>query len=443
MESESRLLQGIPRRLSAAFDADVEGPRWSRLPRERRARIAIRLGILLGAAALLAYVCRNGSSLFSVAVAFVVYVAAATLWIRGQHQVSVDAAQQGNDDLRPWTFRYRYTASGLTAGLLLVGWGAAADFSEALIAGVLVAYLSAGYVLMRFRMYHGADALKKRVSVGKWLLVGSGVLVLVGLVALQYHWAALVALAVGLLIAPIGPSILAEPAIRGLQGQHSHTVLKVALLGAFILVVDIGVAMARINDEWAWVAIGAIALLFIAIVSSTQADIAAVIGAVTLMGVTPLSEEKPKALYPEPRQTRVLVALGDSYMSGEGAERFYVENGGRNYCHRAPTAWAAMAGQNTRLFQSVAFLACSGARTYNVQRAQTPPQPEVPRPQRQYDGARHTARPGRGHPKGLGRHAVQAVARCRKPRRQRRRVLDDRDDVPCARRLQRKGESVA
>jgi hypothetical protein len=284
--SESRLLQGIARRLSAAFDADVEGPRWNRLPRERQVRIAIRLGLLLGAVALLAYVCRNGSSLFSVAVAFVVYVAAATLWIRGQHQVSVDAAQQGNDDLRPWTFRYRYTASALTAWLALVGLGAAADFGEALIAGVLVTYLSAGYVLMRFRMYHGAGALKKRVSVGKWLLAGSGALVLVGLVALQYHWAALVALGVGLLIAPIGPSILAEPAIRRLQEQHSHRVLKVALLGAVILVVDIGVAMARINDEWAWVAIGAIALLFIAIVSSTQADIAAVIGAVTLMGVT-------------------------------------------------------------------------------------------------------------------------------------------------------------
>jgi hypothetical protein len=355
------------------------------LPRERQVRIAIRLGLLLGAAALLAYVCRNGSSLFSVAVAFVVYVAAATLWIRGQHQVSVDAAQQGNDNLRPWTFRYRYTASALTAGLVLVGWGAAADFSEALIVGVLVTYLSAGYVLMRFRMYRGADALKKRVSVGKRLLVGSGALVLVGLVALQYHWAALAALAVGLLIAPIGPSILAEPAIRRLQEQRSHRVLKLALLGAVILVVDIGVAMVRINDEWAWVAIGAIALLFIAIVSSTQADIAAVIGAVTLMGVTSLSEEKPKALYPEPRQTRVLVALGDSYMSGEGAKRFYLEKGGRNYCHRAPTAWAAMAGQNTRLFESVAFLACSGARTYHVQRTRTPPQPDVPRPRRQYD----------------------------------------------------------
>jgi lysophospholipase L1-like esterase len=70
----------------------------------------------------------------------------------------------------------------------------------------------------------------------------------------------------------------------------------------------------------------------------------------------------------------VLVALGDSYMSGEGADLYYDEDDldHGNHCNRAPTAWAAMAGQTRRLFDSVAFLACSGARTYNVRHGGTP-----------------------------------------------------------------------
>ena len=66
-------------------------------------------------------------------------------------------------------------------------------------------------------------------------------------------------------------------------------------------------------------------------------------------------------------------------MSGEGADIYYSESDQergqhKNHCNRAPTAWAAMAGQTSRLFDSVAFLACSGARTYNVRHEVPPPE---------------------------------------------------------------------
>jgi lysophospholipase L1-like esterase len=51
----------------------------------------------------------------------------------------------------------------------------------------------------------------------------------------------------------------------------------------------------------------------------------------------------------------------------------------RNHCNRAPTAWAAVAGRTHRLFDSVAFLACSGARTFNVEHA-VPPSQHAPAP---------------------------------------------------------------
>lgn len=124
------------------------------------------------------------------------------------------------------------------------------------------------------------------------------------------------------------------------------------------------------------IAFAVLALLVIAIVSSSLADVAAVIAAICLMGVTPMSEQRPEdlaATETAPEES-VLVVLGDSYMSGEGADVYFREDadgdgsddGGENRCHRAPTAWAAIAGQTDRLFARGLIFACSGATTRNV-----------------------------------------------------------------------------
>ncbi|HET9422941.1 MAG TPA: GDSL-type esterase/lipase family protein, partial [Nocardioides sp.] len=54
--------------------------------------------------------------------------------------------------------------------------------------------------------------------------------------------------------------------------------------------------------------------------------------------------------------------------------------GGENQCRRAPTAWAAQAAQ--RYFDGLVFLACSGARTYNVRQDELGVA-ETPEPRRQ------------------------------------------------------------
>jgi GDSL-like Lipase/Acylhydrolase family len=80
----------------------------------------------------------------------------------------------------------------------------------------------------------------------------------------------------------------------------------------------------------------------------------------------------------------VLVALGDSYMSGEGAATYFAgtDEGGGNGCRRAPTAWAVIAGQQSPRFDGVDFLACSGARTYHVR---TDDDGTLPKPHAQKD----------------------------------------------------------
>lgn len=61
-----------------------------------------------------------------------------------------------------------------------------------------------------------------------------------------------------------------------------------------------------------------------------------------------------------------IVALGDSYMAGEGAGTFYrgTDRPGRSTCHRSPTAYPVRVAD--ALAARLAFVACSGARTYNI-----------------------------------------------------------------------------
>ena len=66
-----------------------------------------------------------------------------------------------------------------------------------------------------------------------------------------------------------------------------------------------------------------------------------------------------------PGSKPVLVAIGDSYMSGEGASAFYPgTDGPGDKCRRAPTAYPVRVAQ--RLGADLTFVACSGARTINV-----------------------------------------------------------------------------
>ncbi len=249
-------------------------------------------------------------------------------------------------------------------------------------------------------------------------------------------WLALLAvlgLAVGLISAPIALALLAERAIDHFheqRGTSPRTVLGVILIGPVVaLAAAIGISM-RYGAPGVILAFVVLAGLVFAIVSGTLADVFAVLGIIALMGVTPQQEPLPDALHPGQGQ-RVLVSFGDSYMSGEGADTYFegTDVGGGNQCRRAPTAWAVQAAQ--RYFDGLVFLACSGARTYNVRHdelgvAQTPePRGQSGEPGTQLDQyvERRGGRRVRPWP-GRDQH-----------RRQRRRLLHDRQGVCGAREL--------
>jgi lysophospholipase L1-like esterase len=104
-----------------------------------------------------------------------------------------------------------------------------------------------------------------------------------------------------------------------------------------------------------------VALLSLAYVSRTPADVVVVVALIALFGATRPEQSLPGPdLSPNPSR---LLSLGDSYMSGEGARVFYegTDEAGGNQCRRSPTAYAAQIPHADLGFTSVVFLACSGA----------------------------------------------------------------------------------
>lgn len=88
--------------------------------------------------------------------------------------------------------------------------------------------------------------------------------------------------------------------------------------------------------------------------------------AVTLDEVSSAPATEP--LDPHPGSPLQIAALGDSYIAGEGAHRYFPgtdETGEeRNLCHRAPTAYPYLIADE--LGASLSFVACSGALTGHV-----------------------------------------------------------------------------
>jgi hypothetical protein len=149
----------------------------------------------------------------------------------------------------------------------------------------------------------------------------------------------------------------------------------VATVGAAI-VVPAFIAMLLGTHTWkgSLAILLVVAVVMLGLVSNTQLDVVLVVIVIGVVGSV-LPEQTLAPPYQPAATGHILASFGDSYMSGEGARTFFkgTDQAGGNQCRRAPTAWAALAvapGHQTQTIfdlNSLAFVACSGAVTTNVE----------------------------------------------------------------------------
>lgn len=178
-----------------------------------------------------------------------------------------------------------------------------------------------------------------------------------------------------LVVLPVSVNLLSERGLRWISSRQPPGRFRterspyVSYLAGTVLAAAAGFAIFLFLTDWVLTAaVVAIAVvLVVAVVSNTHADVALVLAVLALLAAAPLEKPTPDTLTAQ-ADTDTLVALGDSYMSGEGASTYYAgtDDAGRDQCRRAPTAYAARLVVAAHRYHHLAFLGCSGARTYNV-----------------------------------------------------------------------------
>jgi lysophospholipase L1-like esterase len=177
--------------------------------------------------------------------------------------------------------------------------------------------------------------------------------------------AALIALAL-LGFGPIGIALLSETSITPLVAQSRRRTIVFAVSGLVVLATTVILARVAVGSSIVFWPLAALTVLVVAVASATQADVVIVMSLVALMGLTPVQERLPDPVEGAAGRGELL-ALGDSYMSGEGAGVYYegTDEADGNKCRQAPTAWAVLVSQSPQ-FGGYRTLACSGARTEHV-----------------------------------------------------------------------------
>ncbi len=346
--------------------------------------------------------------------AFVVYVVAAVLWLRAQY---VDALDGEPTILWRWLV-WTTTLAGVlavVAGLVLTGDDAPPVRPGALIIpGVLAIYLGIGHLIARSRALVGTQGGAVEAGGPGWWSWSWVVWMRRRAAGLRGSWQALlvvtavflVALFSGLLLVGSAPTLLVlllllpslvVPWLMNLLAEHAinwlaedeHDPRRTVLMVTAGVLAAVGVLL--VGYRWGFLAASAAVVMVafaVALASFTMADIAAVLAIIAFMGVTPQQDREDRPLpHPEPGDL-VLVALGDSYMSGEGAATFVAgtDEGGGNECRRARTSWSMVAGGQPPFDEVVSF-ACSGADSPHIRHVPTSGETALaPAPFAQFEG---------------------------------------------------------
>ncbi|HUF97382.1 MAG TPA: GDSL-type esterase/lipase family protein, partial [Ilumatobacter sp.] len=145
---------------------------------------------------------------------------------------------------------------------------------------------------------------------------------------------------------------------------------RIAAVGAALLAVGAAVAMTVLRSAGA----AAVLFAFVVVLSSwfvwrgEGIILVVLIGFIAVWGMTDPATAEP--LDPHPDSDMRILAIGDSFISGEGADRYFPGTNQvgdeRNECRRAATAHPYLVASD--LEASLTFVACSGAKAADLTR---------------------------------------------------------------------------
>jgi hypothetical protein len=243
--------------------------------------------------------------------------------------------------------------------------------------GVATAYLGVGLLVEELRRSRRAS------QYGIHLLAVCGVAVAAGLVGISPNspWWAKALLVVGVVLAPVGFNMASAAANRVLESVADRTSKQLAVGGAAVYLGSLALMFA-LGLGWTYVVVlgVAVAVLMSLIAMRANSDVVIVVAAVALVWtVAHRAVPLPEALTPQPGESAA-VAMGDSFMSGEGATRYYegTNTKRQNECRRAPTAYAPLLvlQPHDGFPDRLAFFGCSGATAEQItDKAQYPGEP--------------------------------------------------------------------
>ncbi len=298
----------------------------------------------------------------------------AVLLVAGGVGQYVDAGRSPGQD--PFDmFRVVWGPAWLGAGVSLIFYGQVEAVEGASFMGALLTALG---------LSAGVTEWRRSRWPGPWR---GPVLLLLGIVAFVVGltfftpdrpiWA-LVAGGGLLLLGPIGVSVTSEDALRGriplglsptVQTPRTFLLVGAALATLGLVLLTVGPARLHLLLIGAVIAFG---LLFLMAVTAPADIVVGALIAAVIVGATTAGEQALEDRYGADAGEQVVVALGDSYISGEGAQKYFEGTSvkGVNECRRAPTAYAprllADGAFGAVGATDLVFLACSGARAAHL-----------------------------------------------------------------------------
>ena len=265
----------------------------------------------------------------------------------------------------------RWTMTGLVAAVgvgLLAVWVVGDRPDGVGFFGVALLYVTVGIGVQELRSWQDVPA---RAFVG--IVVGSTVVAFlaVAAAAIGLESAAVVAVGAALLGVPLGLSLVSELASRQLDARSLGASIVLLAVGTALLVAALGALHWRgVGATYVAVLGVGCLLLMLAIAARSNIDVVFVVAAAAVvwtLGNRGVPE--PDALRPAVHD-KVVVALGDSFISGEGAEEFFdgTNQPGKSTCRRAPTAYPVLLVLERRIDvpDHLVFVACSGAKAAQV-----------------------------------------------------------------------------